>query len=318
MPYWIGIDEAGYGPNLGPLTISATIWRTAEAAADSNLYQQLAAAVSETPTGDERIAIADSKLLYKPGGGLRKLERGLFTAWKVRQTVPDCWQQLWEVLKADPAHARDELPWYLEYDRTLPIDLALDTIDTSAARLRAALETSKIELLEIRSRAVFPAEFNRRTQQLGTKGAALSQTTLELLAGIVEPLENDSIFVVCDKHGGRSHYQELLQIAFPEHLVEVLCEGRAESVYRFGPVERRIEVAFRRRGEGFLPAALASMACKYLREACMSAFNQFWCQRVPNLRPTAGYPQDAKRFRKEIATVQRQLNIEDHVLWRNR
>ena len=26
----IGIDEAGYGPNLGPLAVAATVWRVAE------------------------------------------------------------------------------------------------------------------------------------------------------------------------------------------------------------------------------------------------------------------------------------------------
>ena len=126
------------------------------------------------------------------------------------------------------------------------------------------------------------------------------------------------IFIVCDKHGGRSRYQELLQSVFPDLLIEVLNEGRAESVYRWGPEERRIEIAFRRRGEGFLPAALASMICKYLRETCMKAFNNFWRLQLPQLRATAGYPQDAKRFRAEIAQRQKQLGIEDRLLWRNR
>ena len=57
------------------------------------------------------------------------------------------------------------------------------------------------------------------------------------------------------------------------------------------------------------------MFAKYLRELAMIAFNQFWQRHVPNLRPTAGYPVDAKRFRREIRTHQRQLHITDQMLW---
>jgi hypothetical protein len=60
------------------------------------------------------------------------------------------------------------------------------------------------------------------------------------------------------------------------------------------------------------------MTAKYLRELAMRAFNEFWCARVQDLRPTAGYYGDSHRFRKAIAAVQRELGIDDHILWRNR
>ena len=72
------------------------------------------------------------------------------------------------------------------------------------------------------------------------------------------------------------------------------------------------------KGETYLPAALASMASKYLRELAMRALNAFWCREVPNLKPTAGYPQDAKRFKAEIAEKQTELGVEDRILWRVR
>ena len=75
---------------------------------------------------------------------------------------------------------------------------------------------------------------------------------------------------------------------------------------------------FRTKGEAFLPTALASMTAKYLRELSMRAFNEYWCARVPNLRPTAGYPGDASRFRGEVAALQRELGIADRVMWRGR
>jgi hypothetical protein len=70
------------------------------------------------------------------------------------------------------------------------------------------------------------------------------------------------------------------------------------------------------KAEACLPVALASMASKYLRELAMRALNDFWGRRLTGLRPTAGYPSDARRFKTDIATVQAELQIDEHVLWR--
>ena len=66
------------------------------------------------------------------------------------------------------------------------------------------------------------------------------------------------------------------------------------------------------------PVALASLVCKYVRELSMHAFNQFWSEQVPGLKPTAGYPLDAVRFKQDIAEAQKRLGITDDVLWRER
>lgn len=50
----------------------------------------------------------------------------------------------------------------------------------------------------------------------------------------------------------------------------------------------------------------------------MRALNDFWISHQPGLKPTAGYPVDAKRFKAEIAEIQRRLTIEDGLLWRER
>jgi hypothetical protein len=135
---------------------------------------------------------------------------------------------------------------------------------------------------------------------------------------MIDPLPAGPISLVCDKHGGRNRYGPLLSAHFPEWLVEVRGEGRERSIYRFGPPERRVEVCFRTKGESCLAVALASMASKYLRELAMRAMNDYWCSRVPGLRPTAGYPQDAGRFHTDIAAAQTKLRIADRVLWREK
>ena len=48
----------------------------------------------------------------------------------------------------------------------------------------------------------------------------------------------------------------------------------------------------------------ASMTSKYVRELAMELFNRFWQRHVPGLTPTKGYPEDAKRFRRDIARAQ--------------
>jgi hypothetical protein len=60
------------------------------------------------------------------------------------------------------------------------------------------------------------------------------------------------------------------------------------------------------------------MTSKYMRELAMRPFNRFWCNQLPELRPTAGYPRDARRFKTAIGPLQQELGIADHVLWRER
>lgn len=67
-----------------------------------------------------------------------------------------------------------------------------------------------------------------------------------------------------------------------------------------------------------MPSALASLFAKYCREIAMQAFNAFWKRELPDIRPTAGYPVDAKRFRADIAETQKRLHISDELLWRVR
>ena len=50
----------------------------------------------------------------------------------------------------------------------------------------------------------------------------------------------------------------------------------------------------------------------------MRGFNARSGARVQGLKPTAGYPLDARRFKADIAAVQGELAIDDRVLWRDR
>jgi len=323
MPYLIGTDEAGYAPNLGPLVISASVWWVEPECQETDLYRVLKSVVCKSPSrppkrGPARLAIADSKLLYRPPGGLRAIERGVLAALALADRAPVDWFELWQQLDAAALDDLPTMPWHVNYE--LPLPVAADAEDLAAIvdKTRTAMQRAGVRLVAVRSRAVFPDRFNRSTVELGNKSFTLSTATLSLLADSLTDCTDGPVLVVCDKHGGRNAYGALLQQQFPDVLVEVRGESSRESIYRWGPEERRIECRFRVGAEEFLPTALASMTSKYLREVAMRSFNEFWCGRVQNLAPTAGYPGDAKRFMDDIHAVRTELGINTAVMWRDR
>ncbi|MFV2067885.1 MAG: hypothetical protein ACC645_12995 [Pirellulales bacterium] len=320
MSYLIGMDEAGYGPNLGPLVVSATCWYVPEAGAEmTDLYERLSQVVTRKPKrGDDRIAIADSKALYKSGQGMARLEAAVLAASTLcHGPIADA-TQLWDRLAADRANQRQQLPWHEGFRIALPVSAAADRIDRLVERLRAGLRAADVRLEGVESRAVFPAQFNRLIVRYGTKSDALSHLSLELLADLLAPIDSAPVCAISDKHGGRNRYAHLLEEHFPTACIRTEREGRQESLYRWGPDRKGVAVRFAAGGEAHLPVALASMTAKYLRELAMRAENDFWCSRVAGLKPTAGYPVDAKRFKAQIDACQRELAIDDRLLWRTR
>ena len=327
MPFLVGTDEAGYGPNLGPLIVTATVWEV-QSIADTDLFSKLRAAVrrSSDPVSqgsemlNDDVVIGDSKELYKPGKGLAGLEQGVFSCLAAVKKRPRSWQRIWKDLARDDSGCLAELPWYRDFDDRLPIDLPSKAVNPRARRLVETCERAGCAPKAIKSRAVFPDQFNQLVEEYGNKASALSFTTLDLVRSIVEKLpRNEPVYVLCDKHGGRNKYGPLLNEVFPETLAVVRREGREESVYQLGNGSRRREIVFRAKADqAFLPSALASMVSKYLRELAMRAFNDYWLSQVDGLKPTAGYPGDAKRFKQQIEPIQKKLRIDDRVLWRCR
>jgi hypothetical protein len=321
MGWVIGIDEAGYGPNLGPLVISATAWRVPDSVRASDLYGLLAGVIDQETADDGAsalVTVADSKAVYNPRRGLGLLERGVLAMVAALGHSPQDWRELWLCLVPDSHPELDRAPWHQGPAYALPASANAADVRAAARRLAPGLAAVGVRLVAVRSRAVFPAQFNALVQAADGKASALSRLSIALVAEVMAALPAGSAEVVCDKHGGRNCYGPLLQQQFPDLLIENFGECRDVSTYRFGPEGRRAEVRFCCRGESLLPIAAASMVSKYLRELSMRAFNDFWLARVPDLAPTAGYPSDSRRFKRGIARAQAELGIDDCILWRER
>lgn len=346
----IGMDEAGYGPNLGPLVITATAWRVPGAPGNADFWTALEGTVSRSATKEPgRIHVGDSKEVYSPARGIQSLERSVQAIFGL--TAHDCssyrnlchWlmQQGHSVAGFDgwpeslnrpvavsdasmdarqdsgassPTLFLDVEPWFCQSDLELPVDTDPTENAEISDRLRSEMAKAGIQLVGIRSDVVLTERFNSVSEYYQSKGAALSRFAMGLLRSLWEPDLPDATLIIGDKHGGRSRYDELIAEQLDGQMVLRLGEGRQRSSYRVGASE----IHFQTRAEEHFPVAVASMVCKYIRELSMELFNSFWQEQLPGLKPTKGYPVDARRFRNEIATVQARLGIPDSTLWRKR
>ena len=318
----IGMDEAGYGPNFGPLVVTVTVWEVRGAPEKADFWSRLAAMCCSDPQrDDERLHVADSKIVYSPARGLAALERSVLAACRMAGLDCSSFRSLWDSLRA-PSEDDDVEPWFDGEDVLLPCRTEAEPLDGLASRWHACCRKHGMRLLAIRSDLVLTRRFNRSTEHYGGKGAALSKISLKLLRSVWDPDTDGRTLIIADKHGGRNRYDVLLHEVLEDlsepgigpPLVQRLQESRDLSRYRVGKTELR----FQTRAESHFPVALASMVSKYLRELAMLLFNRFWTRHIPDLRPTAGYPTDAYRFRKHIAAAQQRLGIPDEILWRAR
>ena len=78
-------------------------------------------------------------------------------------------------------------------------------------------------------------------------------------------------------------------------------------------------VRFEVEADGAFPqVGLASMLAKYLREAFMALFNEHFRRICPDVAPTAGYTQDARRWLDETRALRASHGIPDSDLVRTR
>ncbi|GAB4145542.1 MAG: hypothetical protein Tsb009_17730 [Planctomycetaceae bacterium] len=310
--YVIGMDEAGLGPNLGPLVITATVWEVADVPQQTDFWSAFQDVLTNAPArNDPRFHLADSKDVYSPTRGIGSLERTVFAALRLIDRTPATLSHLLNHLT--DSQWNGSAPWWKADELPLPC-IPNSTDHHRADMWREACEKTGIRLKSIQSEVIPAERFNGLIDQHGNKSLALSRVSLSLLRRVWSPEQPELTLIIADKHGGRNRYDDLLDEIADGTMIFRLQEGKESSIYRIG----KSEIRFQMKAESHLPVALASLVCKYVRELSMDLFNQFWQSHVENLKPTKGYPQDARRFRADIALKQEQLGISDSVLWRCR
>lgn len=324
MPVLIGTDEAGYGPNLGPLVITAVTWILPDGVQPSDLSELLNDVISEKADRQHRtLQIADSKQVYQAGKSLQNLELGVLAFLCTMGIQPPDLSTLGTYLASSQFEAGYQAlcgPDDLK-DVKLPETECQSVLDDVTSRLTDALNRTGIVCTKVESRIMFAEEFNTLVDAAGSKGVVLSEATLKLVRSAVDAARNgpyadqaESGWVVCDKHGGRNRYDALISDAFDDELVFRIEESRPSSRYRAS----NLEFCFRTKAEELMPVALASMVSKYMRELTMGQFNRYWQTQVPGLKSTKGYPMDAARFWEAIESAVMSLGVPKQTLWRKK
>ncbi|HBT75878.1 MAG TPA: hypothetical protein DEB39_02910 [Planctomycetaceae bacterium] len=298
----IATDEAGYGPNYGPLVVTATAWQF-DSETPEDIFPALAADLKK-----DGVLIDDSKNVYHAGslGPLENVVLGVLDSFDKR--CPNAY-----FARANLFSSRDRISGCAVPCLDSARKLVIQEISKNFA---SVLAKHGARFVSAKSRSVFPAEFNELLERYDSKGTLLSNETLGLIGLMLPLLEGEPALILCDKHGGRNRYLDLLTTFLPEEFIQVVTESREKSVYRVN--ERKMEFRFLAKGDRLLPVALSSMISKYGRELAMLRFNEFWQSHIPNLKPTAGYPEDARRFQKDIAAKQQELGIENKTIWREK
>jgi ribonuclease HII len=320
MPWIIGIDEAGYGPNLGPFVMSAFGCWVPRRHAKCDLWD-LARDCVRRPDDeiDGRLLVADSKVVYSPARGLRDLETGALVLLQAGSNeLPTFLRRYVECVCPSALTELKQEAWFVG-DLPLPLSAPLDDISVHLERFRDATMNG-VRMAFVRSAVICPPTFNSVLDRWNSKGAVLAHG----LAALIEQARSaasdaDSLHFSIDKHGGRNHYAATLQHALPGTMIVASEESALCSTYTVLGLKRTCRFQFQPRADSaHFCVAAASMVSKYLRELLMHEFNRFWRNHVPDLKSTAGYPGDAARFLKDIQPAMQRLGIAESALWRRK
>ena len=322
----IGVDEAGYGPLLGPLVIGLAAFRVEDRelsadgdrpSEDARIRRRLKGYVCRVSRRARAealpVPIDDSKRVLQRHG-VEGLARGVGAFAAALDQAP-------------PAHLEDlivrytdrrpegyaEAPWFEDLHRVpLPTYPWTGPLEDRWAR-------RGVRALDLRVLPADAPELNQSFASLQNKANVLGLLSATLLLSVLDRHPGEDAQVVMDRHGGRLDYSGYLAQVFPFSAVCPLAGPRGESRYRVDLPDRCLHIRFVTKGDQVsLAVSWASMAAKLTRELFMRRFNQWFAERCPGLKPTAGYTTDGRRFLDDVADVLCDEEIARDLLVRSR
>lgn len=331
MFVYAGIDEAGYGPAFGPMTVGRCVLavpKLASGAEPPDLWARLNKAVSKTLSGRKgRIVVNDSKKLTTKAAGIKHLETGCLAFAGLCESVGQPADVgAWLDAVGEVSHrSLQSLPWYGGDEPWAALPTANDEGELAIARglLRNTAQRIGVEVADMATAVVFEDRFNQMVAATHSKAAVSFTFVAGHLQHVWRAYGQHRPVVVVDRQSGRMRYRDVLAMNFEGCAVSVLHESPEHSGYVIeqpaagSEPARSMTVHFETEAEQrHMPVALASMLAKYARELMMARFKAWFAQALPEVAPTAGYGSDAKRFWQEVRPSLGRLGIDPAVLRR--
>ncbi len=275
-----GVDEAGYGPLLGPLSIAAV---SAEADDEAALKQGFRRA---------RTGAKDSKQVHV-SGDITAIESVALPAitWLTGH-APGNMRECLALLGEDES-VRTDVPWMAG---TAGVVLPIGSEPLKTWKIPGVTPRA------LRGSLIQPRAYNA-SRRLGVNKADIELQAVGGLLTMISATDEHGMIVV-DRLGGRRYYRDFLQSLWPDTMVLVEVESPGISGYRIVAPLAEQSVSFRVDGESHSPlTAVASCIAKYVRELHMMLLNRHWCAVRAALKPTAGYAKDAVRWLDDLGVA---------------
>ena len=312
MPWQIGIDEAGYGPNLGPFVMTLV----AAACARSRRRPVGFAQTLRAPLRRRRGRAAHRRRLQASVFAGERLERSEKSVLAGMCESLTRFQSLLEHVSAVDLPALRKEVWFIG-DTALPTSVEIDCLADLGSAWQAACESATVAW-GFRQCVVVPApRFNDLIDKWDSKGAVLGVALTQLIEMHAHAPRGTAAF-----HHRQTRRPQLYS-ASATRLRRRLRDRRG------GRPLAKMSIAWtdstghphhlHAKGGRDLVPRRAGIDDKQIRARTPDReFNRYWLTHVPGLAPTAGYPGDALRYFDAIRPVLTKLGIAERAVWRMR